>query len=220
MPVHRGAVPRVTGDARPGETVTRRLDVPGYRRSPSPPEATPQSVSPAERAAFRQPPQRRGTDPGSPVERGWIAPERQPGAITARRLARRPKRRSRLRIACTRGRTASVTVRTAVGLDATTGARAGAGAGLPTRMAPWSVAGHPLLHRPPRHRPASRPLPHRPGRRGGTPRRAAAHPDGRQPDRGGAVRRSGVGWVVPRADVGSRSPGSRIPTVIGSSYTL
>ncbi len=88
VPVHRGAVPRVTGDARPGETVTRRLDVPGYRRSPSPPEATPQSVSPAERASFRQPPQRRGTDPGSPVERGWIAPERQPGAIY--RAAPRP----------------------------------------------------------------------------------------------------------------------------------
>jgi hypothetical protein len=79
--VYRGAVPRVPGDTQPGGSATRRLEVPGYRRAPSPPQPAPQAVVPAERAPSRQPLQRQRADPGPAANGGRIAPGRQPGPI-------------------------------------------------------------------------------------------------------------------------------------------
>jgi Family of unknown function (DUF6600)/FecR protein len=87
VPVHRGAVPRLSEDAQPGRASggsgdDRRLEVPGYRRAPAPALSSPGGDAPALRSGSvptqRSPYERTGDDGGPAVYRGGrVAPERQ-----------------------------------------------------------------------------------------------------------------------------------------------
>jgi Family of unknown function (DUF6600)/FecR protein len=83
VPVHRGAVPRQPDAAAGNTTVERgRLDVPGYRRVPGAPQASPGASTPAERARSvgdGQSPSRPGAEDRGPViyRGGRVTPEQQ-----------------------------------------------------------------------------------------------------------------------------------------------
>jgi hypothetical protein len=84
VPVHRGAVPRQSDDSQGGRTSDRgRLEVPGYRRAPSAPPASPGVAAPAQRSWSvpdrQSPSQRSGAEDRGPViyRGGRVSPERQ-----------------------------------------------------------------------------------------------------------------------------------------------
>ena len=196
VPVHRGAVPRSSADLQPGATELRRLEVPGYRRAPSTTQATQSSGSPAPlpRSVLRRAPagQREDFRSITPMDRGGrVGPERQSGARyqavpRSSTETAQPNYRAYPGIERRGPSNAPVTVvprhapeapqppayRSYGGVE-----RRGSPAGPPPSAAPPRESGPPPSATPPRGEPPARSRP------SGQP----------QPDRGGAVRRSGRG---------------------------
>jgi hypothetical protein len=70
VPVHRGAVQRQPGPEPTGGDERRRLEVPGYQRAPSAPQAAPRNAAPSSPERPYASPSRQNTYPVAPSERG------------------------------------------------------------------------------------------------------------------------------------------------------